>query len=208
MPLSRGAYKLSHDEVEWFGGVYALQKQLMLDIHPGGKTALSLQGYSHYGSNKLPWCHLYGRSGLRLPHWFDVYDWRVNIIYVATKLFPAKIENSFVDHKFRDFSIKISAPERAVFEMLYHVPSKQGFEETKQIMEGLTTLRPELVQLLLEACRSIKLKRLFLYFAEKTAHVWTESLDISRINLGKGDRLIAEKGVLDKKYRITVPKGL
>ncbi|MBU4331192.1 MAG: type IV toxin-antitoxin system AbiEi family antitoxin domain-containing protein, partial [Acidobacteria bacterium] len=57
-------------------------------------------------------------------------------------------------------------------------------------------------------CRSVKVKRLFLYLAEKAAHSWTGSLDVSRINLGKGDRLIAEKGVLDKKYRITVPRGL
>jgi len=207
-PISRGAYKLSNDEVEWFGGVYALQKQLMLDIHPGGKTALFLQGYAHYASDKLPWCHLYGRSGLKQPHWFSTYDWGVNIIFVATKLFPANLDNSFVEYKFRDFHIKISAPERAVFEMLYHVPSKQGFEETVHIMDGLTTLRPGLVQRLLEKCRSIKVKRLFLYLAEKTAHSWTGSLDVSRINLGKGDRLIAERGVLDKKYRITVPRGL
>jgi len=33
------------------------------------------------------------------------------------------------------------------------------------LLEGLMSLRPDLVQELLESCRSVKAKRLFLYFA-------------------------------------------
>lgn len=206
-PIGRGAYALNNDKIEWFGGVYALQKQLGLGIHPGGKTALALQGFAQYTSEKLPWCHLYGYSGLKCPSWFRSYDWRVDIIYVATKLFPANLKASFIDYDFRDFTIQISGAERAVFEMLYHVPKKQSFEEAGQIIDGLTTLRPASVQIQLEKCSSVKVKRLFLYFAERSDHSWTRALDTTQVDLGKGDRLIAEQGVLDKKYRITVPKG-
>jgi len=34
-PLERGAYALAGDRVEWSGGVYALQHQLGLTVHPG-----------------------------------------------------------------------------------------------------------------------------------------------------------------------------
>ena len=72
----------------------------------------------------------------------------------------------------------------------------------------LTTLRPKLVQQLLEECSSIKAKRLFLYMAEKSDHQWFKHLDMSRIDLGKGDRLITENGRYIGKYGITIPKEL
>ncbi len=37
-------------------------------------------------------------------------------------------------------------------------------------MEGLTTLRPRLIQSLLEQCRSVKVKRLFTVLAEACNH--------------------------------------
>ena len=36
------------DQVDYLGGIYALQSQLGKTIHPAGKTALSMQGKSHY----------------------------------------------------------------------------------------------------------------------------------------------------------------
>ena len=91
-------------------------------------------------------------------------------------------------------------------EMLYFVPSLQGFDEAMKIMEMLTSLRPELVQHLLEVCNSIKVKRLFLYMAEKQNHFWFEQLNQDKIDLGRGKRSIVKKGVFNKKYQITVPK--
>ena len=40
----------------------------------------------------------------------------------------------------------ISTPELATMEMLYLIPNEQSFDEAMKIMEGLTTLRPQLVQ--------------------------------------------------------------
>jgi hypothetical protein len=39
-------------------------------------------------------------------------------------------------------------------------------------MEGLNTLRPDLVQELLEKCSSVKVKRLFMHLAEQFQHPW------------------------------------
>ena len=63
-----------------------------------------------------------------------------------------------------------------------------------------------MVQSLLVICRSIKVKRLFMYMAEKQEHSWVSELEPSRIDFGKGKRMIVPNGRYDRKYGITVPK--
>lgn len=207
-PIGRGAYKIHEDKVDWYGGVFALQKQLGLSVHVGAKTSLALQGNAHYlpMSGHLPLCTLFGRRGEKLPAWFREGDWHTKIVYKPTKLFPNDLDDTFKDFTHREFSIRISSPERASIEMCHLVPHRQGFDETEKIMENLATLRPKVIQSLLEQCHFIKVKRLFLYFADKVNHAWFHDLNLTEINLGSGERQIVDKGVLDKKYLITVPK--
>ena len=73
-------------------------------------------------------------------------------------------------------------------------------------MQGLTALRPAVVQSLLEHCRSIKVKRLFLWSAESHQHTWFGRLDLAGVDMGKGKRQVFEGGVYDSKYQITVPR--
>lgn len=75
-------------------------------------------------------------------------------------------------------------------------------------MEMLSILPPKNVQRLLEECRSVKVKRLFLFMAEKARHAWFEALDLDKVDLGSGKRVIAKGGVYDKKYQITIPAEL
>ena len=91
-------------------------------------------------------------------------------------------------------------------EMLHLVPGKVGLEEASLIMENLVSLRPAVVQRLLEICRSVKVKRFFMYMAEKHEHQWVSQLDLSKVDFGKGKRMIVADGKLDKKYQITVPR--
>lgn len=90
--------------------------------------------------------------------------------------------------------------------MLHLVPGKVGFDEAFLIMENLANLRSEMVWRLLVMCRSIKVRRLFMFMAEKHGHPWESDLDVSRLDLGKGKRMIVPKGRFDKKYQITVPR--
>ena len=60
----------------------------------------------------------------------------------------------------------MSAPERAVLEYLDGLRAETSFEEARELVDGLTTLRPEVLQGLLGACTSVKVKRLFLYLAD------------------------------------------
>jgi hypothetical protein len=78
-------------------------------------------------------------------------------------------------------SLSISSPERAILECLYLAPEKMDLVECYQVMEGLTTLRPALLQQLLEQCHSIKVKRLFLYMAKKAGHDWFKRLNTEKL---------------------------
>ena len=202
--VGKGAYKLAENKIDWYGAIFALQTQLGYSAHPGGKTALELQGYAHYLAEKLPAVYLFGLREERLPKWFRDYDWDTDIRYAPTKLFLKQMPDSLSDYSHKEFSIKVSSPERAALEMLYHIPRYQGFAEASLLMENLATLRPKLVQQFLEQCNSIKVKRLFLYFAELHNHDWLDQLDVQKIDLGSGKRMIVKNGKLDKKFQITV----
>jgi hypothetical protein len=204
--MGYGAYKRANDKVEWFGALQALQDQTGLNIHPGGKTALAYKGYSHYLLRESARIQLFGSSNENLPKWFKDQSWMSTIKYVQTNLFDYDKMEAFSTQDLDNIKIKISAPELAVMEMLYLVPKEQTFDEAAKIMEGLTTLRTKLVQNLLEECKSVKVKRLFLFLAEKNGHKWLYELNFKRINLGSGKRVIVKNGTLDSKYKITYPK--
>ena len=69
--------------------------------------------------------------------------------------------------------------------------------------DGALTLR--LVQALLERCNSVKVKRLFMVLAESFQHAWVKKLDLSKVDFGKGKRILVRGGRFDSKYNITVP---
>jgi Transcriptional regulator, AbiEi antitoxin, Type IV TA system len=130
------------------------------------------------------------------------------IQYFTTNLFEQQSLLGLVDHPFGNLFVQISTPERAILEVLYLVPHSQSIEEAWLLMEGLVSLRPRLIQSLLMACNSIKVRRLFLYLAEQQQHSWFQRLDIDSLDLGSGNRSISPGGRLDPRYLITVPNGL
>jgi hypothetical protein len=93
-------------------------------------------------------------------------------------------------------------------ECLYLAPGSQPLLEVFELMEGLNNLRPVTVQKLLEGCTSVKVKRLFLYLADKAEHEWYNYINLDKIDLGSGKRAIVSDGVYVSKYQITVPKDL
>ena len=141
-PLGHGAYTLFNDRVEWMGALYPLQAQLGLDLHAGGKTALEMKGYAHYLRDKIKTVFLYGQPETKLPTWFKQHDWGVELISSMTNLFPKGYNEGLSEYREREFAVKISAPERAAMEMLYHVPGKISFEEALLVTENLSALRP------------------------------------------------------------------
>lgn len=207
--IGRGAFARADDQVEWTGGLYALQELMGLSVHAGGKTALEMQGYAHFlklGKGGGVW--FFGSPNEKLPAWFRKHDWGVKLQYTATKLFHYKLKLGLTKKDMGSYSVTISSPERAVMEILHLVPQEETLEEATLLMEGLTTLRHRLVQTLLEECRSVKVKRLFMGLAEGCNLPWVKKLDLSKVNLGKGKRMVVKGGRLDPKYNITLPKTL
>lgn len=204
--IGTGAVIRQGDKVDYYGAIYALQKQAGLSIHVGGRSALSLQGKGQYIDMSSSRVVLVGGSREKLPAWFKKYEWGVKLDYFATSFLPADI--GLVDFEMPNFSVKISSPARAMMECLYLAPKHQEFYECYELMEGLNTLRPKSVQELLESCSSVKVKRLFLYMAEKCEHDWLEYLDLTKVGLGSGKRSLLENGVYISKYQITVPREL
>ncbi len=215
--VGRGAYKRPNDEVGWQDALQALVEQAGLNIHVGGMTALSQQGAGHYVRLWKERVYLFSPLGVSLPAWFKKYDWGVPIAHVKTGFLPNNADLG-VAYSMKLDSTKgmtarvFSDTARAMMECLYLAPKKQDLVECYQVMEGLVNLRPKVVQGLLEACTSIKVKRLFLYMAEKADHQWLQYIDLSKVTLGKGDRSIVGKGVKQgvyvSKYNIIVPKAL
>jgi hypothetical protein len=163
--IGRGAVARAGDEIKWTGGLYAVQTQLKLPVHIGGKSALLLKGYAHFVPQGKGWeLYLFGEPKTKLPTWFKDYPWEVRPRLVCSSLFLNDSTLGLVMHSVGAFSVQISSPERAMLEHLSLVPQEESIQEAKLLMEGLTTLRPKLVQKLLEACNSVKVKRLFLFF--------------------------------------------
>ncbi len=204
--LGYGAFKLAGDSTGWEGALFALQSQKKLTIHAGGKTALQLKGYAHYLNRKHSTIFLFGSPQDHLPKWFRSQDWYKTISYFATNSLDYSNKIYFSEYTENGINIKISSLELAALELLFLVPQHQSFDEASKLIEGLTTLRPKLLQQLLEKCNSVKVKRSFLFMAEKHKHPWFKELNIKRINLGKGKRMIVKNGTFDKKYNITVTK--
>ena len=203
--IGQGAYKRKGDEVSWKGALYALQKLQGLSVHVGGRTAIELQGFGHYVKKSSNQVILWKIPEVRLPSWFQEYDWEANLEVRSATLFNREVDE-FSQTKVENIELTISSAERAILEYLRDVPKDESIDEANYIMEGLSSLRPSVLQTLLEACNSVKAKRLFFYMAEHHNHAWFERLELSSIDLGSGKREIIKGGKLDKKYMIVVPE--
>jgi hypothetical protein len=202
-----GAVFRTGDKVTIFGGLYALQQDLMLDVHIGGRSALELLGRGHFVRSSEAQISLFGTTR-RLPTWFSEFDWEVKFKYLNISLFDSASTTGLENYNREAFSIKISAPLRAMLEFLSRIPMNHSVEEAKELMQGLTALRVQKVEEALQSCNSYKVRRLFLLLAEECGHAWVKKLDIESIDLGKGPRNLVKNGKLHKKYKITVPASI
>jgi hypothetical protein len=204
--VGKGAFKRPKEEVRWQGGLYALQTQANSPIHAGAITALAMHGLAHYLRVAGEKVFLFSPYKTNLPTWYKNYPWGNPIKHVQTSFLPAEL--GLQEQELKTFSITVSMPERAILECLFLAPTHFDLVECYQVMEGLVNLRPRLVQELLEQCTSVKVKRTFLYMAQKAGHQWLSRLERDKIDLGKGKRSLVKGGILDAEFQITLPKEL
>lgn len=224
-PPARLSAPSTDDGLRWQQAVISLQTLYQLPLAIGGRTALELQGYAHYLSAAGPReVHLYGDNAP--PPWLKRLTLDTTFVFHnAKKLFrnqpitiPPKPESNKADALpggltqqpwgHWEWPLTLSSPERAVLELLDEVPQHETFHQADMLMDGLRNLRPRKLHQLLADCRSIKVKRLFFWFAERHEHAWLKQLDRSGIDLGRGKRMLVRGGKLDPKFNITVPENL
>jgi hypothetical protein len=153
--------------------------------------------------------HLHGPQ--RPPTWLADLPLEIEFRWHnSLRLFPSdalpEVTHSAINAG--EASVRYAIKERAVLELLDELPKNESFYQVDALMEGMSDLSPRRLQGLLEACTSVKVKRLFLFFADRHRHAWFSRLDVSRIDLGSGNRVLVKGGKLDSNYRITVPADL
>jgi len=212
-PLAHGVYARPASPVKWQGVVLALQRLAQQPVHVGGLSALNLHGLAHYlplgGEARIElWSH--AETGIHLPAWVPAIHIPQALVLHIQRLFEKTAAQEGLANlptHVRDWTLTVSSPERAILEVLSLVDeTAASFTHAAELFEGLSALRPALVQQLLEGCRSIKVKRLFLFLATRQDTPWSRKLTIGRITTGQGKRLVTRGGRLDTRFSITVPE--
>lgn len=208
-PLARGVFARPTHPVNANGVILGLQRLAGATFHVGGISALNRLGYAHYlPLGGEPYVHFWGHGVA--PGWVTAVSLREQLVFHRQRLFDERARGvglTSVATRVRDWKVVTSSPERAIMEVLSQVDDCEfSFTHASELFEGLTTMRPKVVNELLAACRSFKVKRLFMFFSAHHPYAWVENLDRSAIDLGKGKRLIVRGGRYDREFRITVPK--
>lgn len=203
--ISTGVYQFSGDTPSLYGILASYQKQANMEYHIGAVSALELKGFSHYIAMGKPTAVVFSPVRPPIPKWLNDTDLDMNLVEVSSKVLgTAGVEQL----GYQGQTLTVSSPERAIMECILLSPARYDLMDIYYLMEMLTSLRSSLVQRLLEDCTSVKVKRMFLYMAEKARHRWFDKLDLSRISLGSGTRSFMKGGVKIPAYDIVIPKEL
>ncbi len=228
---ARGVYRRPGPSLKWQHVVASLQLIAGSYLHVGGRTALIQRGLGHYvrmsgpetiflyGPEMLPaWVNKLGlqeRFAVRNDAMFGGLRVRRNESGMLVDFHDEPLQPQLADFGLQemnwgawDWRLLYSTDERAMFEVLQDVPARESVHEADVLMQGLVNARPARVMSLLMACASVKVKRLFLALAERHQHQWLAHLDLSKVDLGKGKRMLAPGGKLHPKYLITLPADL
>ena len=222
---ARGVFRRPRGPLSWEHVVISLQTLLHLPVSVGGRTALEILGYAHFLRQSQRVIHLY--TDAKLPGWLSKLPGQCFVSHNRGRFLPPGAPPSLnlasavsepeqtLAGAFRvipwgqwNWPLVVSTPERAILELIDELPASETFHGIDMLMEGLVDISPRRMQTLLEQASSIKVKRLFFFFAERHGHRWLNRLSQDKVDLGKGKRMIAKGGKLDRKYQITVPEDL
>lgn len=230
---ARGVYRRPRGTLSWQQAVISLQT--IIGTNPltvGGRTALELQGFAHYLSQSIREIHLYGSKAP--PGWLLKLPLHARFVFHNSRALFASgapdrmavdqawnfakgeavtglnLGDGFVAQPWGqwEWPLTMSSPERALLELLNELPGRESFHQVDKLFEGLTHLSPRRLMTLLADCRTVKVKRLFFFFAARHAHAWVKRIDRSKVDLGSGKRMLVKGGRLDPATQITVPQDL
>lgn len=228
---AHGVYRRPGPPLKWQHVVYSLGQMLERPPHVGGLSALELHGSAHFlKSRSLGRIHLYSEQ--KLPGWVAKLKLQEKFVEHRDRLFASRLQVAALGGNDKtgetrtndalhgglsveywgpwDWHLVYSTPEQAILEFLDEVPAHESVEHAELLLNGLFDLSSRRLLKLLVACRSVKVKRLFLALASRFDHTWVkgvvEAADRGEIDLGKGKRSLVPGGKLDPKYLITLPE--
>ena len=202
--LVRGVMYRRNDNLSAMTAVYCYNHQTGNSARVAAHSALELLGFSHYvpmGKPRL----MVAFESVNVEDWVKSDRYDMTIVPFHTGIFKEPLTQSY---KGNHYTLKISSPEQAFLECLYLVPDHYNYMDLYYIMEQLTSLDPEKVQAALVGTSSQRIKRMFLYMAEKAGHYWFDMLDMDKFGLTSSKLKLVDSGIYNSKYRITVPKEL
>ncbi len=182
--LGRGIFAFPEITIDKSFSIKVLSN-IIPGIHVGGKTALAWQGFRH----NIPARErivLWGNKHGRLPEWFAK---QFLSRYVSKQLFDSSLPADFALHPLleRPDGPLVSAPERALLEMLSEIGQSEEVEESRNIFEMLDGLRVEVLSTLLRHCTRVKVTRLCVKWAADLGLPWADAArDAAQGRLGKG----------------------
>ena len=186
--LGRGVYLLPGDELSREATLAWLGTQVP-GLHVAGNTALGWRGVRHNLAFKERLV-LWGDAPARLPAWLTT---AFPAAYQATHLFddtlPPGLGLAPLPGGRSD--VLVSAPERAMLELLSDVGRSQGIEEARHLVEGARSLRVEVLDTLLAHLKRIKVARLAHSFAEDLDLPWAGLARRHSERLGGGKRWVS-----------------
>jgi len=223
-PVAHGVYRRpmiadegSSREVGWKETVLSIQQLMGYDVHLGGRTALEVHGFHHYlPFSGIKTIYMYGDSPTWLKRLPSVHKFvkRSRLLFgndlagvsEASNLLATANTGKALDISPKNWSLVMSSPERAILEMIDELHKNESFHTVDKLFEGLSNLRPQLLEDLLHICTSIKVKRYFFVFADRHKHGWRKHISMTGINLGSGPRRTFEGGCIHPEYKISVPE--
>ena len=179
--LARGVFCRPNDTPALHPSLVLLQRRLD-GLHVGGKSALDWYGLRQYVSQR-PVLHLYGWAAGRLPEWFTE---RFPAEYHRKRLFDERPDAMLHVTPFekRSGAPQVSAPERALLELLSDVGVRQPLQEARELVESAYSLRADVLRELLQRCTSVKTVRLCLQLGREGSLPWAVKLDPATLPTG------------------------
>jgi hypothetical protein len=179
--LARGVYCRPNDTLTLDASLVLLQRRFE-GLHVGGKSALDWYCVRHYLSQQ-PVLHLYGWAAARLPDWFTQ---RFPAEYHRKRLFDEQPDRPLHISAFekRESAPQVSAPERALLEVLSEVGVRQPLQEARELVESSYSLRTDVLRELLQHCTNVKTVRLCLQLGRELSLSWAAKLDPAQLPTG------------------------
>ena len=179
--LARGVYSKPNDLLALHPSLLLLQHKLK-GLHVGGKSALDWYGVRQYVSQR-PILHLYGWAAAKLPAWFAE---RFPAEYHRKRLFDEEPDALLHVSPFekRGDAPLVSAPERALLEVLSEVGVRQPLKEARELAESTYSMRADVLRELLQHCTSVKTVRLCLQLGKESSLPWAAKLDPTKLPTG------------------------